>query len=162
MPLNRRQLLAGLAAGTVAAAAAHEATAERIRTSARIVILGAGAAGTALANRLSSRLRGAEITLIDPRQEHWYQPGFTLIAAGLKPASYSVSATADWLPRGVNWIAEAAAEIDPEARRVTTESGTTVDYDFLVVATGLTLDWDAIEGFSLDLVGQNGLGAVYA
>ncbi|MDP4989623.1 MAG: FAD-dependent oxidoreductase, partial [Marivita lacus] len=123
---------------------------------------GAGAGGTALANRLVMRLDGAEITLIDPRVEHLYQPGLSLVAAGLKPASYVVSKTTDWLPDGVTLIAEAAAAIDPEAKTVATTSGQSVGYDFLVVAPGLILDHDAIEGFSLDMVGQNGIGALYA
>ena len=161
--LDRRAVLALLGGGGAAfLARPGTARAQAVPTSARIVILGAGAAGAAMANRLSERLDGARITLIDGRPEHWYQPGFTLIAAGLKPAGYSVSTTAEWLPRDAELIAEYAAEIDPEAKRVTTSGGTAVDYDFLVVATGLKLDWDAIEGFSLDLVGQNGLGAVYA
>lgn len=163
---NRRRFLQ-LAAGTLAGTAALGAASDKVRaqsvpTSARIVILGAGAAGTALANRLSDRLDGATITLIDGRSEHWYQPGFTLIAAGLKPANYSVSSTEEWIPSGVDLIAEYAAEIDPEAKNVFTASGTRVPYDYLIVANGLKLDWDAIEGFSLDMVGQNGIGAVYA
>jgi len=159
-----RRAFLGLAGGAAALglAGTAPARAEKVPTRARIVILGAGAAGTALANRLDARLDGAQITLIDGRKQHWYQPGFTLIAAGLKPADYSVSQTTEWLPQGAALIAEAAAEIDPEAKRVTTASGTQVPYDFLVVATGLTLDWDAVEGFSLDLVGKDGIGAVYA
>ena len=108
------------------------------------------------------RLDGAEITLIDPRREHLYQPGLSLVAAGLKPADYVVSRTAQWLPRRVSLIAEAAAAIDPEAQTVATESGQVIEYDFLIVAPGLILDHDAIEGFSLDMVGQNGIGALYA
>ncbi|WP_428700546.1 NAD(P)/FAD-dependent oxidoreductase [Stappia sp.] len=141
---------------------AASARAQPVPTTASILILGAGAAGTALANRLHQRLPGARITLLDPRKAHFYQPGFTLIAAGLKPVSYSVSRTAEWLPRGVEWIAEAAAEVDPEAKRVVTSSGTTLAYDYLVVATGLTLDYAAIEGMSTDLIGKNGIGSVYA
>jgi sulfide:quinone oxidoreductase len=161
--LDRRAVL-GLIGGGGAAllAGTGKARAQRVPTSAHIVILGAGAAGAAMANRLSERLDGVRITLVDGRPEHWYQPGFTLIAAGLKPAGYAVSTTAEWLPRGASLIAEYAAEIDPEAKRVTTAGGTRLDYDYLIVATGLKLDWEAIEGFSLDLVGQNGLGAVYA
>ncbi len=115
-----------------------------------------------MANRLANRLEGATITLVDARQQHWYQPGFTLIAAGLKPASYAISRTADWLPEGVEWIPEHAAGLDPVAQRVTTRGGRVLAYDYLIVATGLTLDWEAIEGFSLDLVGRDGVSAHYA
>jgi sulfide:quinone oxidoreductase len=163
MVSSRRGFL-GLAGGSAALLALGSAPAQaaRVKTAARIVILGAGAAGTALANRLVDRLEGAEITLLDARKQHLYQPGFTLIAAGLKPAGYSVSATKDWLPQGVTLIEEAAAEIDPVAKAVTSTGGTVLDYDFLVVATGLKLDYDSIPGMSLDLIGKDGIGSVYA
>ncbi|NDR58251.1 NAD(P)/FAD-dependent oxidoreductase [Aliiruegeria sabulilitoris] len=163
MQTSRRQFF-GLAAGAAALIGAQTAPAraEKVKTKARIVILGAGAAGTALANRLDERLDGAEVTLIDGRKEHLYQPGFTLIASGLKPAGYSVTRTTDWLPASATLIPEYAAEIDPVGKKVTTAGGATVDYDYLIVALGIKLDWDAIEGFSLDLVGKDGIGAVYA
>ena len=162
-PAPSRRGFLGLAGGAlVLASAGLPARAARVATKARIVIIGAGAAGTALANRLVQRLEGAAITLVDPRKDHLYQPGLSLVAAGLKPASYVVSRTADWLPSGVTLIAEAAAAIDPAAKTVTTTGGTRLDYDFLVVAPGLVLDHDAIEGFSLDMVGKDGIGALYA
>ena len=162
MTPTRRGFL-GLAGGAAALGTlgARQARA-MVQTKARIVILGSGAAGTGLVNRLVQRLEGAQITLIDGRKQHWYQPGFTLIAAGLKPANYSVSGTGDWLPSGVTWVQDYAAAIDPAAQRVTTVGGEQVDYDYLIVATGLSLDWASVEGFSLDMVGQNGIGAVYA
>ncbi|MCI5074823.1 FAD/NAD(P)-binding oxidoreductase [Oricola sp.] len=162
MLTNRRQFLGLSAAGATVLLPGSPARAEKLPTKARIVILGAGAAGTAMANRLAQRLDGAKITIIDARKQHLYQPGFTLIAAGLKPAGYSVSATSDWLPSDIEWISEAAAEIDPTARKVVTTDGKAVDYDYLVVATGLKLDFDAIEGMSLDLIGKDGIGSVYA
>nr|WP_238109998.1 FAD/NAD(P)-binding oxidoreductase [Yoonia sp. I 8.24] len=152
----------GLFAGGVAAAAVQPAVAQAVQTSARIVIIGAGAAGTSLANRLVERLDGADITILDPSATHLYQPGLSLVAAGLKPSSYTESQTADWLPSGVSLITEAAAAIDPVAKTVGTSGGQTLAYDFLVVAPGLVLDHDAIEGFSLDMVGSNGIGALYA
>ncbi len=161
--LTRRQALALAAGGGVAAlSTAPKSSQAQTQTSARIVIIGAGAGGTSLVNRLVHRLDGANITLIDPRREHLYQPGLSLVAAGLKPADYVVSQTTDWLPSGVRLIAEAATAIDPEAKTVATTGGQTVAYDFLVLAPGLVLDHDAIEGFSLDMVGQNGIGALYA
>jgi sulfide:quinone oxidoreductase len=160
---SRRAFLALAATGAAAAALpAYEAEAQAVATTARIVIIGAGAAGTALANRLVRRLEGAQITLIDPRAQHLYQPGLTLVAAGLKPANYVVSQTTDWLPDGVTLIPERVAAVDPEAQTVSTDGGETLAYDFLIVAPGLILDHDAIEGFSLDMVGENGIGALYA
>jgi sulfide:quinone oxidoreductase len=164
---SRRAFLALAAAGGAAATlsgakAQAQAEAQTVTTNARIVIIGAGAAGTALANRLVGRLEGAQITLIDPRAQHYYQPGLSLVAAGLKPADYVVSQTTDWLPSGVTLIAESVAAVDPEAKTVSTDSGQTLAYDYLVVAPGLILDHDAIEGFSLDMVGENGIGALYA
>lgn len=160
---SRRGFL-GLAAGGLAFAAAAPGPAQaKVRSRARIVILGAGAGGIAIANRLVERLDGATITIVDGKTEHWYQPGLTLVAAGLRPAGYVRSTNADWLPRGITWVQEYAAEIDPDARVVRTVGGQRLEYDYLIVATGLVLDWDAVEGFDLARVGpETGTGAHYA
>src|SRR6056297_518311 len=110
--VTRRGLFAlGAGAAAFAVVPGAEAPAQPVATRARIVIIGAGAAGTALANRLAQRLDGATITIVDGSQQHWYQPGFTLIAAGLKPAEYSVSRTTDWLPAAASLVADHAAQI---------------------------------------------------
>lgn len=159
--IGRRGVLLG--AGALAAGPASQAWSDHpIRARARIVIVGAGAAGLAAASRLSQRLEGAEITLVDRRHEHVYQPGFTLVAAGLKDQGYVLSATRDYVPRGVSLVEEAATEIDPVGRSVTTESGRRLSYDFLIVATGLHLDYAAIEGMDVARIGRDGLGSVYA
>ena len=133
-----------------------------VATKARIVIAGAGAAGLAAAARLSAGLDGASITLVDERRQHFYQPGFTLVAAGLKPPGYTVSATSQHVPRGVTLVEERIAEFDPAGNAVVTDTGRRIPYDFLVVATGLTLDYAAIEGMEVGLIGKEGIGSVYA
>ncbi|HYH19825.1 MAG TPA: FAD/NAD(P)-binding oxidoreductase [Azospirillum sp.] len=154
--------LAGAAslAGLPSAGAAAQTRA--VATKARIVIAGGGAAGLAAASYLARRLDGATITVLDRRKEHYYQPGFTLVGAGLKPASYVVSATADYIPPGVTLVEERAAEFDPDANRVVTDAGRAIPYDYLIVATGLHLDYTAIEGMDTALIGKNGIGSVYA
>jgi sulfide:quinone oxidoreductase len=159
----RRRFLSGLGAAALASTVAPTpaTAASPVRTSARIVIVGGGAAGLTAASRLAALLEKATITLIDGRKEHLYQPGFTLVAGGIKPQAYVVSATRDYVPAGVQWIDEAAAEIDPEGNKVLTASGKAVPYDFLIVATGLELNYGAIAGMDTARIGENGLGSIY-
>lgn len=162
-PLNRRSflMLGAASAGSMLLRPPTVQARDKVATTARIVIAGAGAAGLTAASRLADCLDGAKITLIDARQEHLYQPGFTLIAAGIKPMAYAISSTAEYLAPGVEWVQERVAEFDPEGNRVVTESGKAFPYDFLVVATGLKLDYAAIQGMDVTRIGQNGLGSVY-
>ncbi|MCG6114188.1 MAG: NAD(P)/FAD-dependent oxidoreductase [Mesorhizobium sp.] len=162
LPSRRAFLKLALAAGASAGLTGLGQARAAIRSNARIVIAGAGAAGLAMANRLSAMLDGATITLIDGRKAHYYQPGFTLVGAGLKPASYVESTTGKFVPRNAEWIEEAVAEFDPNGNAVVTASGRRVAYDFLVVATGLSLDYGAIDGMSTELIGRDGIGSVYA
>ena len=162
MQIDRRKLLMLGAAGALPAFPAYAASPEpKLRTAARIVIAGAGAAGLAAASRLAARLDGATITLIDKRKEHFYQPGFTLVAAGLKQPGYTISATKDYVPQGVNLIEEPVREFDPVGNKVVTESGRVVPYDYLIVATGLELAYSAIAGMDTALIGRDGIGSVY-
>lgn len=153
--------LAGMGALPLAAGLARPARADGVPTKARIVIAGGGAAGLTAASRLAAALDGATITVIDGRKDHYYQPGFTLVAAGIKPQEYVVSRTADYIPKGVEWVSEPVAEIDPEARKVVTANARAVPYDFLIVATGLELHYLGIEGMDTARIGQDGLGSIY-
>lgn len=162
--LSRRQWLASAGATTLAAAAltsAPPAQARTVKTQARIVILGSGLGGIGVANRLSKQLAGATITVVDKKEEHNYQPGYTLVATGVWPVSKVRNRNADYLPHGCTWVREAAASIDPVAQTITTDAGTRIAYDFLVVATGLQMDWEQIEGMDVAAIGSNGLASVY-
>lgn len=162
---RRRRVLASLGAlplaGAVGATAMPAQAAARAKTQARIVIAGGGAAGLTAASRLATLLDGASITVMDGRKEHYYQPGFTLVAAGIKPQGYVVSSTSEYLPRGVELIAEKVAEIDPEGKKVVTAGGKAVAYDFLILATGLEMNYGAIEGMDTGRIGSDGLGSIY-
>ncbi|MCX7685934.1 MAG: NAD(P)/FAD-dependent oxidoreductase [Acetobacteraceae bacterium] len=159
--LGRRGLFA-LGAGGIAAATLPQAARARERTTARIVIAGAGAAGITMAARLSQRLEGARITVLDRRERHVYQPGLTLVGSGVWTPEKVISTNAQWMPRGVAWIREAVAEFDPVGNKVVTDTGRQVPYDFLVVAAGIELNYAGIEGMSEALIGREGIGSVYA
>jgi len=164
-PVRRRWLqalaLTPTAGGLAAATATPARAAVKTKTSAHIVIAGSGLGGIAVANRLSTLLDGAKITLIDRKEEHNYQPGYTLVATGVWPVDKVRDRNADYLPDGVEWVKEAVTEFDPEAKVVTTTSGRQIAYDYLVVATGLHLDFAQIEGMDVGAIGSNGLASVY-
>jgi len=160
--LDRRQLLKIGALGAAAFALAPSASAAPVKTKARIVIAGGGAAGLTVASHLARKLDGADIAIVEPSADHYYQPGYTLIGAGLKPASYSTLRTEDYVARNVRWVQDRVAEFDPHGNKVTTENGAVLAYDYLVVATGLVLDYAAIEGMETSLIGRNGIASVYA
>lgn len=160
---RRRALLmlgAASAAGITLTPGVADA-ANQVKTTARIIIAGAGAAGLTAASRLSEALDGAKITLIDGRKEHFYQPGFTLVGSGIKPASYVTSTTTEYVPAGVELVQERVIEFDPEGKQVITESGKVHAYDFLVIATGMNLEYSLIEGMDENLIGKNGIGSIY-
>lgn len=161
--MRRREFLAGAAAfaaasGTIAGVASAQESAAR----GRIVIAGAGAAGLSLASRLRRQMPNATITLIDAKKEHHFQPGFTLVAAGLWGPANVTEHNADYVPRGVEWIEQAVTEFDPDAKTVVTAAGQRIAYDFLFVATGLMLDYRAIAGMDASLIGKEGIASIYA
>lgn len=163
---GRRRLLQAAGLGSLVAATGTAglltpARARTIASSAKIVIVGAGAAGIAAANRLASALPAASITIIDRRQRHLYQPGLTLVATGIWKAAKVVDSNARYLPSSVNWVQDMVTEFDPDANRVVTAGGQAVEYDYLLVTTGLKIDFEAIEGMSPDLIGREGIGCVY-
>lgn len=166
---GRRRFLAGSAAVAGAAVTAlgaggllGSAPARAVETQARILIAGAGAAGLAIANRLSRQLSGAEITLVDSREVHLYQPGLTLVATG----NWETEAVQDRnerdVPVGVDWLKDDIVEFNPDNNRAITAAGEALDYDYLIIATGLQLNFDEIEGMDPDLIGRAGVGCVYA
>lgn len=159
--LNRRKFLLSGAAAMAAVAGLGAIPARAANTRANIVITGAGAAGISLANRLTKALPNANITIIDRRETHYYWPGLTLVATGAWQKSKVLERNASFLPSKVNWIKEMADVYEPDNKRVITDTGRVVDYDYLIVATGVEYHYDAIEGMDVNAIGQNGLASVY-
>jgi sulfide:quinone oxidoreductase len=160
--MKRREFLTGAAALAATVAVASQADAQTSPVRARIVIAGAGAAGLSLAARLGRQMPNASVILVDAKKEHHFQPGFTLVAAGLWNPADVTERNADYVPRGVEWIEQAVAEFDPDAKTVVTASGQRIPYDFLFVATGLMLDYRAIAGMDVSLIGKEGIASIYA
>ncbi len=164
---ERRRDLIKLGLGATIAApvlsVAGHASADSVRSNAHIVISGAGAGGISIANRLARSLQGARITIIDSREAHHYQPGWTLIASGVWDKNKALTKTAEWLPSSVNWVRGMVTEYNPDSNEVSVSNGETISYDYLIVACGLQLRYERIEGMDTGLIGQGkGIGSVYA
>jgi len=160
---TRRAWIKALAAFPVSGGLAgiHLPASGAVKTSAHIVIAGSGLGGISVANRLSRMLVGAKITIIDAKEEHNYQPGYTLVATGVWPVAKVRERNIDFQPSGIRWIRDMVASVDAESNTVVTTKGERVRYDYLVVATGVHLDFALIEGMDVAAIGQNGLASVY-
>ncbi len=126
----------------------------------KVLILGAGSGGVSIAARLKKRVSAAEIGIIEPAMAHYYQPLWTLVGAGVVKKETTKRAMSDVIPRGVSWIQDKVQSVDAKTKKVVCASGKTIDYDFLVIATGLKLDWSKIKGVEGNL-GKNGLCSIY-
>jgi sulfide:quinone oxidoreductase len=125
-----------------------------------VVIIGGGAAGISVAASLLKRSPGLDVAIIDPADIHYYQPGWTMVGSGVFDASVTARTMGSVLPRGVHWIKAAVAAFEPERHSVLLDGCRVVKYRQLVVAPGLKLDWDAIEGLP-ETLGRNGVTSNY-
>ena len=125
-----------------------------------VVIVGAGAGGIATASSLISRKSDLSVAIIDPSDVHYYQPGWTFVGGGVFQARDTAKTMASLIPQGVKWINAAVAAFEPKNNAVILDGCRVIKYDRLVVAPGLKLDWDAVEGLS-DTLGRNGVTSNY-
>ena len=127
----------------------------------QILIAGGGAAGITAAAQLRRARPSLDVAILEPSGEHYYQPGWTLVGGGVFSLEETRRAEGDLIPSGVTWIREAVAGFDPEHNTVTTSSGERLSYDVLIVATGLKLCWDRIDGLA-EALGQGGVCSNYS
>lgn len=125
-----------------------------------IVIVGGGAAGIAAASSLLARQPGLDVLLVEPADNHFYQPGWTLVGAGVSEPGRTRRTMQSVMPRGTKWLKAAVTAFDPAANQVILGSGRTVKYEQLVVCPGLSLDWSAVEGLA-EALGRNGVTSNY-
>jgi sulfide:quinone oxidoreductase len=104
----------------------------------RLVILGAGTAGTMAANRLRRRLDQAEwsITVVDQDGNHLYQPGLLLLPFGVYEPDQLVKPRQRFIPHGVDLVISEIDRVDAAANTVHLVHGGSLGYDYLVIATG--------------------------
>jgi len=126
----------------------------------QILIVGGGAAGLTVASQLQRARPELQITILEPSSHHDYQPGWTLVGAGVFSLDETRRDEAGLIPPGVTWIREAAAGFDPTAAVVHTSTGRRLGYDVLIVATGIRLCWERVRGLP-EALGSQGITSNY-
>lgn len=125
-----------------------------------VVVIGAGSAGIAVTASLLKRKPTLRIAIVEPAKNHYYQPGWTLVGAGVFTDTDTQRPTDKLIPKGVTWINDSAQCFFEDDNYVCLSNQNHIHYDHLVIATGLKLDWDNIEGLS-ETLGKNGVTSNY-
>ncbi|MFA6189588.1 MAG: FAD/NAD(P)-binding oxidoreductase [Sulfuricurvum sp.] len=165
--LSRRDALRMMALSPVAASvlastgAPATANASSSDAKGRVVIVGGGAGAMMVLARLRRALSNPEITIIAPNDKHVYQPGQIFVAAGEYAPEDIIFDNMGYIGRDVTWIKDEAATFDPDNNKLTTKGGKVVEYDYLIVATGVQYHYEQIAGLSVDMIGKNGISSVY-
>ncbi len=126
-----------------------------------VVIVGGGAGGAAVAASLSQRRSELDIVVVEPRTQHYYQPGWTMVGAGVFGLAQTERPLSSVLPAQVKRLHSAVAGFEPTHNRVVLEDGERLRYRALVVAPGLQLNWHAIEGLP-ETLGHNQVTSNYS
>jgi sulfide:quinone oxidoreductase len=128
----------------------------------KIVIVGGGTAGITVAAQLTKGwFNKLDVAVIEPSDKHYYQPLWTLVGAGLAKKEETERSEASVMPRRVKWIRDAVTEFQPEQNALRTRDGKTITYDWLIVASGLQLNWDKVAGLK-EAMGKSGVCSNYS
>ncbi len=115
---------------------------------AHIVVLGAGLGGSIMAYELSDQLRPEDtITVITKDPLYHFVPSNPWVAVGWrKRDDITIDLAPTMAKKGIGFKTVAAEKVHAAENRVELVDGTSVSYDYLVIATGPELAFDEIEG----------------
>ena len=112
----------------------------------KLLILGGGTAGTMVANKLHKKLPDWKITVVDKNDIHDYQPGYLFIPFGMNDPKQIRKSKKKFISDEVDIVFGEIDHVDTEGRKVLLTDGPTLDYDYLVIATGTSPRPDQTEG----------------
>ncbi len=117
-----------------------------------LLILGAGTSGTMMANHLRKKLKKNDwnITIVDKDETHYYQPGFLFLPFDIYKPKQVKKSIDKFIPKGVKLIREKIDRIDKDLDLVYLQDGSKLHYDILIIATGVDIQPEEVEGLKGD------------
>ena len=112
----------------------------------QVLVIGGGTAGIMVSSMLKRKNSSLQIGVIEPADTHYYQPAWTLVGANTFNFDATAKSMSSIIPNGVEWIKEFADIFEPESNKVITKGGNEFTYDYLVVAPGLRMAPELVEG----------------
>ena len=118
----------------------------------KIIILGAGLGGTIAAYEVRDAVQGrADVMVVNDQDDYWFVPSNPWVAVRWRePDAIRVHLPPIMAKKGIGFTSVGAKRVHPCENRVELNDGTSLDYDYLVIATGPDLAFDEVEGLGPD------------
>jgi sulfide:quinone oxidoreductase len=125
-----------------------------------VLIVGGGTGGISVASRLI-QAGIKRIAIVEPAEDHFYQPLWTLVGGGVVPKEASRKPMRDVIPRGVTWIKARVTKLNPEQKNLQLDSGQALSWSWLVLSPGVEIFWDRVKGLP-EALGIDGVCSNYS
>lgn len=114
----------------------------------KIIVLGAGLGGTIAAYEIRDAVKGkAEVMVVNDAEDYWFVPSNPWVAVRWRePDAIKVHLPPVMAKKGIGFTAVGARRVHPGENRIELNDGTSLSYDYLVIATGPDLAFDEVEG----------------
>lgn len=127
----------------------------------KVVVVGSGSAGIALSHQLlhKGKFKKDDIAVIDPATLHHYQPGWTLVGGGLKTKDDFQRPLRELIEPKLAFYNKNVAAINPKENYVSLADGERINYEQLVVAPGIKIDYGSVKGLAESMADPDSLVA---
>ncbi|KRW59733.1 NAD(P)/FAD-dependent oxidoreductase [Pseudomonas sp. TTU2014-080ASC] len=142
--ISRRHLLAGLGLLPWLLSGCLGSSVKR----ARVVVVGGGFAGATAARYLKRQAPALDVVLIEPKQDYFTCPFSNHVIAGLQAPDSIRQDYQALVGQDISHIRESVLVIDRDKRRLHLSDGQQLGYDRLLLATGISMNWQAVDGYS--------------
>lgn len=128
----------------------------------KLLVVGGGAGGIATGSSFARKIGAENVAIVDPAKNHYYQPGWTLVGGGIEKAEKMCRPQIDQIPKNVDFFQVKASDFDPDQNSVGLADGQKIKYDYLVMATGIYINFDGIKGLTEALQNDDKVCSIYS